>query len=72
MVAERPGDGFVFGMDFELFVDVLHVERDGVDGRPDLFGRRLVVVTFDQQFQQSQLVRRKLIIDIIGRMELLE
>ena len=49
-------------MDLELFVDVLHMERNGVDGRPDLFGRRLVVVAFDQQFQQSQFVWREMVI----------
>src|SRR6266851_2075425 len=51
-LADRFGDGFRLGMDLELVVDVLQVERDGVDA--DAHGSRgsLLVVAVDQELQK--------------------
>src|SRR3954454_4228767 len=66
-VAERPGDGFGLGVDLELFVDVAHVELDGVVADAQLGGGRSVVVAFDEQAQQPRLVRRELAVGALGR-----
>src|SRR6266849_4171656 len=54
-------------MDLKFFVDVAHVERYGshLDIQSD--GSRFVVVTFDDQLQQAQLVWRELILGSIWR-----
>jgi hypothetical protein len=49
--AQGLGDGFGLGVNLQLLVDVLEVERDGVDRNIHLASRRLFVMTFDKKFE---------------------
>jgi hypothetical protein len=48
-------------MNLQLAVDVLDVERDGVDAGAQLSGGGPVAVSFNEELQQAQLVRREIV-----------
>ena len=48
-VAEGFGDGFRLGVDLQLGVDVLHVERHGMDAAPQCGRGGLVTVALREQ-----------------------
>ena len=57
-------------MDLQLLVDVAHVKRDGGDLNSQSDCRRLVVVAFDEKFQEAQFVRSELVLGSVGRANL--
>ena len=51
-----------FRVDLQLFVDVSHVERNCIDADVQLKRSGLVVVAFNQQFEQTSFVRGQFIV----------
>ena len=65
--AQSLGHGLGFGMDLKLLVDVLYVKRNRVKCCAHLGGCAFITVPIHQEFQDAQLVRRKVVIGVIGR-----
>src|SRR5829696_4241198 len=66
-VAQGLGDGLRLGVHLELLVYPAHVELDGVVAHAQLLGRGRVVVPLHYQLQQPRLVRRQLVVSLLGR-----
>ena len=54
-------------MNLELLVDVLDVERDGVDADVQFGGRGLVVVTLDQKAKDPGFVGGQVVVGLAAR-----
>jgi hypothetical protein len=48
-------------MHLQLFVDMLHVERNGVRGYPDFLPGRFIVMSLSQKLQQAYFMRRQIV-----------
>ncbi len=55
-IAQGFSNSFGFGVDLQLLVDVTHVERNRVNADVQLKRGSLVVVSFNQQLEQTRLV----------------
>ena len=65
-VAEGFCHGFGLGMDLQLLVNSLQVETDCTHGHADLIRRSFVIVPAGKQLQDAKLVRRQLVVYMLG------
>src|SRR5215207_2623402 len=71
-VAQGLGDGLRLGVHLELLVNPAHVELDRVVAHAQLLGRGRVVVPLDYQLEEPRLVRRQLVVGLLGRPDVAE
>src|SRR5215469_2374034 len=67
LAAQGFGHRLRFRMDVQLFVNVLHVEGDGVGADMKHLSRGLEVVAFRKELKQADLVRREIMLSLVRR-----
>lgn len=70
LVSQRLSHGFALGMDLQLFIDFLQVKGNRVGRDAQFCGRCFVTTAFNQQLQQTNLMRCQLVVGFFGRVKI--